>query len=279
MVGGQDNDRILVTPSLLQVVKKHTKLVVALLDQPHIGDDGLGPCLFVAKGLGDLVGEEGFIDGVGVLAFRLVTYQRLDVVRPVNVVIGRWHDIGPVWLDEADMSAPRALGLVDEPDGLACQPGRFAVLFADVGRLIRIFNEPARGQPPVFDRPVGISRPRVVRIISLFLEIAVIRAVILAIIAIPAIPVQSVIPHPRVEPAFGLAHADDAVLRNAKPRHAFLVCLHVCLAEKPAGHVVLPQMIAKRDLADPDGKFVPASPVACHIAAGIGRHAAGPADR
>ena len=51
------------------------------------------------------------------------------------------------------------------------------------------------------------------------------------------------------------------------------------LAEKPAGHAVLPQMIAKRDLADADGKLVPAGPVAGDIAAGIGRHAASPADR
>ena len=53
----------------------------------------------------------------------------------------------------------------------------------------------------------------------------------------------------------------------------------MCLAEKPAGHAILPQMIAKRDLADADGKLVPAGPVAGDIAAGIGRHAAGPADR
>ena len=37
-------------------------------------------------------------------------------------------------------------------------------------------------------------------------------------------------------------------------------------------------MIAKRDLANANGKFVPAGPVACHIAASISRHAAGPAD-
>jgi hypothetical protein len=53
----------------------------------------------------------------------------------------------------------------------------------------------------------------------------------------------------------------------------------MCLAEEPAGHAVLPQMIAKRDLANADRKLVPAGPVACHIAAAIGRHAAGPADR
>ena len=90
---------------------------------------------------------------------------------------------------------------------------------------------------------------------------------------------QPVIPYPRVEPAFGLAHPDDAVLWNAKPRHAFLVSLHMRLAEKPAGHAILPQMIAKRGLADADGKLVPAGSMACHIAARIGRHAAGPADR
>ena len=66
MVRGQDDHRVPVAPGRLEMVEKSTELVVALLDQPHIGGDGLVPCLVVAKGLGDLVGEEGFIDGVGV---------------------------------------------------------------------------------------------------------------------------------------------------------------------------------------------------------------------
>ena len=202
MVRGQHNHRVLVSSGGFEKVQQHAQLVIALLDQAHIGDDGLCSGLVIPKCFGDLVGEKGFVDRVCVCAFRLVADQCLHIVRPIHVVIGGWHNVGPVGLDEADMGTPRCGRLFDEAYGLARQPWRLAILFPDVGGLVCILDEPSRCQFAILDRPVGIDGPRIVGVISLVLEIAVIGTIIVAIISAIGVAMQSVITHPWVKPAF-----------------------------------------------------------------------------
>ena len=143
VVGCHHQHGVLGLPGGVEVVEQHTQLIVALLDQAHVGDDRLVARAVITEGRRDGVGEESLIHRVGVLPLPRFADQRLDVIFGVHVVVGRGHDVGPVRLDVGQVRAPRPLGPVKKVDGLAGQPRGFAVGLGDVGGLVRVLDEPA----------------------------------------------------------------------------------------------------------------------------------------
>ena len=196
----------------------------------------------------------------------------------IHIVIGRGHDEGPMGFDIADMSAPWPLGLFDEIDGAVGQPGRLAVFLANVGRLVRIFEHPARGDLTVCDPCIGEIGPRVLALIALRLQVFIIGAAFLVIKPIWPIAPKPIVPDPDVKPAFRLPRADHRVRRKAQPRHALGIGLHMGLADQPTAHPRLAQMIAHGQLPDPQGIAIPRRSMGRDIAARIAAHARRAAD-
>ena len=94
-----------------------------------------------------------------------------------------------------------------------------------------------------------------------------------------AVRVQTVIAFERFKATFGSAHPDFAFGINAQPRHAFGIRDHVGLAHENRARTDIAQMVAERWFPYAQRHAVPGGPMAAHIAAGIGRHARGSADR
>ena len=274
VVRGQHDHGVLQPAGLVEMVEQHAELVVALLDQPHVGGDHLVAHLVALEGAGDPVLHVGAEDGMRVVALGLVTQGLGHVVGAEHVVIGGGDDVGPVRLDVADMGAPALGGLVDEGDGLAGEPGGLAVLLADVGGLVGIAEHPARGDVAgVADPGIGEIRPGVGRGIALRLEVLVIGRAVLIVKAVGPLGPETVVAHPGIEAAFGLAHPDEAVGVDAEAGHARAVGAHVGLADEVAVGAERAQVVAEGHLADPEGKAVPLGPVRSSVAAGVEAHA------
>ena len=85
-------------------------------------------------------------------------------------------------LDVAQMRAPRSGRLIDEFDRFAGQPRGFAILFADVGRLIRMPHHPTGCFVAGFiNAGIGEIGPRVFARIALRLQIGIIGRALLVI--------------------------------------------------------------------------------------------------
>ena len=164
VVRGQHDHRVTHPARRLKMIQQNSQLIVALLDQTHVGRDHLLAYVVALKRRRDAVGHIGAEDRVRHVTLNLVARWGRDVVGPVHIVIRRWHDIGPMRFDIADVSAPRRFGLVDKLDGSLRQPGGLAVFLADVGGLVGIVEHPARRLVTIRVNPrVGEVGPGVFR--------------------------------------------------------------------------------------------------------------------
>ena len=279
MVRGQHDHRVICLSGGVQVIQDASQMIVALLDQPHIGGNHLLTHLILLEGCGDLVVHERVKHGLRIFAFRVGSHRRRHIVRPEHVVIGRGHDVRPVRFDIADMRAPRPLGLIHEAQGFTGQPRGLTVFLADIGGFIGIVEHPAAGDLAILDARIGIYGPRVFSRVTLRLQVRVVGRVLFVIEPVWPLGPQPVVTDPDVKAAFGLTCADDAVGRDAKAFHALGVHLHMRLAQKPAVHSGLAQVIAHCVFAHAQREAVPLRAVGRGIAPGIGAHPAGATDR
>ena len=179
MVRGDDDHRIVDLPACPQMIEQHPHLVVDLLDQPHIGAKRGLPHRILFEGGADDIAGKGRVNRVWIDKFIRMPDNRHETVRPVDIVIGRRHDIGPVRFDIGQVAHPWPLAprraLVQKADHLAGQPGCLGILFADVRRFVGVRIDPARGDIPVIvDSGIGVIMPGIVSLITLFAEIFVI---------------------------------------------------------------------------------------------------------
>ena len=147
--------------------------------------------------------------------------------------------------------------------------------------FLRMAHRPARGQGVAFAvGGVGPIVPRILAVIALVVEIAVVARPPRRIAqAVRAHAVQTVVALVGLKAAFGDSHADDRIRIDAEPRHALDVGLHVGLADQRRAHAERAQIIAHGHLADLERETVPRRAMRLHIAARIGAHARGAADR
>ena len=277
MIRREDDHRVVQSARAFQIRQQAPDLVVALFDQPHVGWHDSVAHVVAAERLADATLHERAINRVRVGPFVFAAHHGFDVIEAVHVVIGRGHDVGPMRFDVADMGAPVACCLVHKFNRLRGQPRRFAVLFGDVCRLGGIGHEPTACHVITVRSGIGKIRPRVVATVTLGFKEFVIRASFAVIKSVRSLRPKPVIATPDIKPAFRLSRADNAVRRQPQPRHTCRVCVHVGLADQPAAHVNIAQVIAQSGFADAQGVAVPLRAVAADIAPCIGRHARGAA--
>ncbi len=282
MIGGHHDHRVVHPPGLFQPVEQYAHLIVALLDQAHVGFQHLFADVIARERPADRCHHETLEDGVSVVEFLLAPDCGKEVVRPVHVVIRRRHDIGPMRLDIGQVAAPGLIAFFfDEFHCAPGQVGRFAVLFGDVGRFVRVLQEPS-GQniAVVVDPGIGIVVPGIVAVIAFAAEIFVVLERTARIVeTFRTFRTHAVVALVDVEAAFGDAGADGAVGFQAEAAHAFRIRGHVGLADQPATHAVVTQIVAHGPLADFQRHHVPGRAMAVHVAAGVGGHARRAAQR
>ena len=132
--------------------------------------------LFFLKGLRNLIALIGAKHRMGVILLDRVALGGGHMAGVIHIVIGRWHDIGPMRFDITDMGHPRRLSIprLHEFDRLAGQPRRFAMLFGNIGRFIGIFEDPTAGNLFAIHASIGKISPWVLRLVALGFEIFII---------------------------------------------------------------------------------------------------------
>ena len=202
MVRSQHDHCVLHPACSLKVAQQTSKLVITLLNQPHIGWDHLVPHIFSLKSRGNLIAHVSPINWVGIFPLNFMAPGWLYVVGAKHIVVRRRHNVWPVGLYVAHMRHPRTLSLIDKIDSLSSQPWCFAVLLTNVGRFIGITKHPARRNLLITDAGIGIISPRVFTIIALRLKILIIGTAALIIKPVRPIAPKPVITHPIVKPTF-----------------------------------------------------------------------------
>jgi hypothetical protein len=117
MIRGQHNYRV----CRFQMVQKAPQLIIALFDQSHVGRDYLFTHLVALERLRDIVAHIRAKGGVGVFLFDSITMRIRYVIGAIHIMVGGRDDVGPTRLDQADMRAPRAFGLLHQLNGLPRQ--------------------------------------------------------------------------------------------------------------------------------------------------------------
>ena len=278
MVRGDDDRRIVQLAAVTKLFEQQPHLVINLLDQPHIGAKGALPHRILFEGGADDILRKRGIDRVRIGKLVLMSGHRQEAVRPIHVVIGRRHDIGPVRLDIAEMTHPGPLAfrrtILKEADHLAGQPRSLGIFLTDVCRLAGIRVDPTRSNVAIIVYSgIGIVMPWVFSLIALLAEIGVVGRWLVVIIAIRAGTPQPIITHKHIETAFGQPRADDAVRSKTKPFHSASIHLHMGLADEKRIHPGLAKMIPHRPFADAQRNAVPGGTVRADIPAGIEGHA------
>ena len=160
VIRGQHDHRVVHAAGLFEPVEQNTHLVVALLDQAHIGAQDLVAHVVARECLRHGRVHEALEDAVIALPFRVAAHGRQEILRPVHAGIGVGHDIGPMRLDVGQVAAPAPCALL--ADEIHAAPGQvrgFAVFLADVGGFVGIRQEPARQHVAVRVDP-GIRESR-----------------------------------------------------------------------------------------------------------------------
>ena len=210
----------------------------------------------------------------------LAAHRRNDIVGAVHVVVGRRRDVGPVRLDVGEMQAPWLVaGLADEVDAAPRHVGRLGVLLLHPRRLARVPHRPAgRELVVVALRRVGPVVPRVLARVSLFVEVAVIARRFGSIC--PAGP-RACMPSSR---SYGSKpHSATRTPMIEPDRCQAAPCLR---CRRPCGSC-RPARSARRaggsnrpwSFRRPQRDAVPVRAMRLHVAAGVGAHARGAADR
>jgi hypothetical protein len=94
-----DNRRVLHPVLVFEAIQQPPDLIIASFYQAHIGGNNRLADVVTLKGLTDLVGHELGVNRVRIYAFFIGADRRLEAVLTVHVIIGRGHDIGPMWFD------------------------------------------------------------------------------------------------------------------------------------------------------------------------------------
>ena len=106
------------------MIKQHTKLVIALFDQPHVGWDYLLTNLLALKCGCDLILHVRAKDWLRIYLFHVIAHWSRHMLFTKHVVVRRWYDVGPMRLYKADVGTPWAFAgvarLIHEIDGLTC---------------------------------------------------------------------------------------------------------------------------------------------------------------
>ncbi len=164
-------------PDSAQIGEQPAHLVIALLDQPHIGPQHLIAHTVLAEGLTYHIIGKGSIDRMRVVQLSRIAHHRQIAVRPIHIMIGGRHNIGPVRLDIGEMAQEGlavwlAAPLFQKINHLAGQPGGFRILLADIGWQAGIFIGPARGDiASLINAGIGIIMPRIFAVIALLPQI------------------------------------------------------------------------------------------------------------
>ena len=176
MIRCQNDHRVLQAAAVFEIGKQPTQLIVALLDQSHVGRDYLLADLFFLKGLRNLIALIGAKHRMGVILLDRVALGGGHMAGVIHIVIGRWHDIGPMRFDITDMGHPRRLSIprLHEFDRLAGQPRRFAMFFGNIGRFIGILEDPTAGNLFAIHTSIGKISPWVLRLVALRFEIFIV---------------------------------------------------------------------------------------------------------
>ena len=106
MIAGNHNHGALEQAPLMEKAPQPAKVIVDLLDEPHIGGDD-GRAHFVPGEIHALLmSHVGGVDRVRIALFLLTSIGRYHVVCVVQVVIGSGRDVGPMGLDIGKMQTP-----------------------------------------------------------------------------------------------------------------------------------------------------------------------------
>jgi len=244
----------------LHPAKQHAHLIIALLDQAHIGGHDFVSDLVARKGLADRVVHEGFIDGMRVVPLLGITHRRQDLVVAVHRVIGGGHDIGPVRFDVGQVTEPGIVaGLLHECHAAPGHIGCLGVVFLDVRGFVRMLHEPAgRHLPLVVDAGIGEVMPGIFRAVALAPQIVIVVFGAARIIrTVRPLRPHTVIPLEHIETTFSDTGANDRGRVQAQPGHAGGIRAHVGFADEEAVHAERAEMITKRHLTDLQRKAVP----------------------
>ena len=235
------------------MIQKTAKLMVTLLDQPHICGNNLLAHLFFLESQRYLIALIGAKDGMRILQFNLMAGRRRDMARVKHIVVGRGHNIRPMRLDIAHMGEPRLLTvhLVNEFQCFRGQPRSFAVLLHNIRRFIGIFKDPAAGDILAIHPRIGKISPWIFGLIALGVQVCVIGRAFLVIKAIRPMPPETIVANPCVKSTFRLSCPNDAIDTEPQPFHSNHICLHMGLADQPATHARVAQVIAHRHLPNP----------------------------
>ena len=274
VVRGQHNHGVVHPSGINHVLKQAAKLVVALLDEAHIGRHHDIAHLVAVERLGDGVLLVLRQHRMRVLAFAFRADNRLDILAFVHVVVGGGHDVGPVRFDIGKMCHPgRVATAVQKINGAGGQPRCLAVFFTDVGWFVGMLHQPARrNRAIVVHTRIRVVVPGVARGVANGFQVFIIGRATLVVEPVRAFGPQPVIADPGVKAAFGKPCADHPVACYAQPVHAFGIRDHVGLADQPAFHADPAQMVADALFANLQRIAVPLRAVAVAIAPGIGAH-------
>ena len=143
MIRCHHDQRILHAAAAFKVIKQDAHLIIALLDQTHIGTQHFLAYIITRKGLADWGPLHRDIRGMAGL-FRVRPIWGDEMFGAVHAGVGFGHDIGPMWFDIRQVTAPRLFTpRFNKFDAAAGQIGCFAVIFCNVCRSVRIREKPA----------------------------------------------------------------------------------------------------------------------------------------
>tara|TARA_Y100001934_G_scaffold277970_1_gene378076 strand:+ start:3484 stop:4200 length:717 start_codon:yes stop_codon:yes gene_type:complete len=119
-------------------------MIVELFDETHVDRPNDIEHVIALEGQAIDVLGEGLVDGMCVLEFRVTAHDGRTILDPVHVVVRRGRDIGPVWLDVAEVKKPGILTLLlDKALADIRRIGRLRVLLRDAGGQGAVTGEPA----------------------------------------------------------------------------------------------------------------------------------------
>ena len=265
-----------------EIGEQPAHLIVALLDETHIGRDRLASDLVARKPTRDQALHEGAIDRMGIAPFALVATEGLNVSLVVHRMIGRGNDIGPVRLDIGEMAEPgrfRVPPALEPTYRLRGQPRGLRILLADVGGAGGVLHQPARRQRPLrIEAGIGAGVPGVVFAVALAPQIFVVGRAAGIVESVRSLRPEAVVTQHDIEAAFGEARADDGIRSDAQSLEPFDVGRHMGLSNQPGLHPDGAKMVAERLLPNLQRKVVALSAVAMDVASRVETHARRTAD-
>ena len=133
----EGDDGIFAEALFIHPGEQAAKVVIQLLDQPHIGGDHMFAHMITSKAAADPRIKIGLHQGMIGLPFGFGSDWVDDVPLVIHVVIGCGHDIGPMRLDigeVTDPGPPVLLGRFHKCHGAVGHIGSFRMLLWHIGR-------------------------------------------------------------------------------------------------------------------------------------------------